>query len=472
MWRRSVAERSYDVIVVGGGISGLTTAYYLLKRLPSLSLLLVESSPKLGGTMQTRHVEGFIIEEGPNGFLDNKPYTLELVKYLGMEGELYPSSPVTDKRFIYTKGRLRPIPLSPFAFFWSSLLSPWGKVRLLMEYFVKPVSPDVDETLTQFATRRLGRETLETLLDPMVAGVYAGNPDKVSLKSTFPTIHQLEQRHGGLIKGLLALKREGKAQGGPGGPGGRLTSFKGGVGQLVEALGEELGSRVVTGVRALEVGREKGLYAVETPQGTLRARALVLANPAYEAGKMLMTLAPPLSQDLTAIPYAPISVVALVYKETDTLRFPPRGFGFLVPRRERLSILGVLWDSSIFPNRAPKGKALMRAMVGGDRQPSLALEHPGKLVEMVCKDLLHTMGISASPELVQVFSHEKGIPQYVVGHSARIQRIEREAEKLPGLFLNSNAYKGIGLNDCVANSKIIAEKVGVFLMLSKTPVGS
>jgi oxygen-dependent protoporphyrinogen oxidase len=458
-----MAEKIYDVVVVGGGISGLVTAYYLLKRLHSLSLLLVEASPRLGGTMQTRHVEGFIIEEGPNGFLDNKPHTLNLVKDLGIEGELYPSSPVTNKRFIYTRGRLRPVPLSPLAFFLSPLLSPWGKIRLLMEYFVKPAPPDADETLAQFAIRRLGRGALETLLDPMVAGVYAGNPDKVSLKSTFPTIHQLEQKYGGLIRGFLALKREGNIQGGPGGPGGRLTSFKEGVGQLIKALGEILGDRVLTGVRALEVRREKGLYAVETPQGTLGTRALVLANPAYEAGKMLMALAPSLSRDLAAIPYAPVSVVALVHRDTDTLRFPPRGFGFLVPRREGLSILGVLWDSSIFPNRAPEGKVLMRAMVGGDRQPSLALESPERLVEMVCKDLLHTMSISASPELIQVFQHDKGIPQYAVGHSARIQRIEREMEKLPGLFLNSNAYRGIGLNDCVANSIAISEKVGAFL---------
>ena len=458
-----MARETHDVIVVGGGISGLATAYYLLKRLPSLSLLLVEASPKLGGTMQTRYVNGFIIEEGPNGFLDNKPHTLELVRDLGIEDELYPSSPVSNKRYIYTRGKLRPVPLSPVAFFLSSLLTPWEKMRLLMEYFVKPAPPDADETLAQFAVRRLGKGVLETLLDPMVAGVYAGNPDRVSLKSTFPTIHQLEQRYGGLIRGFLALKREGNLKGGPGGPGGRLTSFKGGVGQLIKALGKRLEDRVLTDAKALEVRREGGLYVVETLRGTFEAKALVLASPAYEAGRMLMSLAPSLSQELLAIPYAPISVVALAYRDIDTLRFPPRGFGFLVPRREGLSVLGVLWDSSVFPNRAPKGKVLMRAMVGGDRNPSLALESPERLVEMVRRDLLCTMGISASPEFIQIFQYEKGIPQYVVGHSARIQRIDRELEKLPGLFLNCNAYRGIGLNDCVANSIAVGEKVEAFL---------
>ncbi len=454
--------REYDVVIVGGGISGLATAHYLLQE-GIHSLLLLESAPHLGGKMRTRYVNEYIIEEGPNGFLDNKPHTLELVKELNLEGELYPASPLTSKRYIFVKGRLKPIPLSPPAFFLSPILSPWGKARLVMEYFVKPAPPDADETLTQFAVRRLGREALETLLDPMVAGVYAGNPDRVSLKSTFPTIHQLEQRYGGLIKGMLALKKEGKAKGGPAGPGGKLTSFKKGVSQLIEALGEELGEKASTQAQVVSVRRQKGRYILETTQGPIKTKALVLATPAYGAANILATEAPALARELAEIPYAPISVVALAYREEDTHRFPPRGFGFLVPRKAGLSILGCLWDSSIFPNRAPQGKVLMRAMVGGDRQPQLAMESPEKLVEMVRKDLAITMGISAPPILVQVFQHEKGIPQYVVGHSARLERIEGYLKELPGLFLNSNAYRGIGLNDCVSNSRETAQKVKEFL---------
>ncbi len=452
----------FQTVIVGGGISGLATAHYLLKA-GVTPLLLLEAAPYIGGKMRTRYLEGFIIEEGPNGFLDNKPHTLKMVEELGLDGELCPASPQSEKRYIFARRRLRPIPLSLPGFFLSPLLSPWGKARLMTEYFVKPAPPEADESLTQFATRRIGREALEALLDPMVAGVYAGNPDRVSLKSTFPTIYELEQRYGGLIKGMLALRREGRAQGGPSGPGGRLTSFRKGVSQLIEALGREIGERLVTRAQVISILKEEKGYLLETTVGAIRTRSLVLSTPAYGAGNILTSIAPELARELLKIPYAPISVVALVYKKEDTMRFPPNGFGFLVPRKAGLSILGCLWDSSIFPNRAPEGKVLLRVMIGGDRQPALAMESPEKLVGIARKDLALTMRISASPLLVQVFQHEKGIPQYVVGHSTRLKEIEKHLKGLPGLFLNSNAYRGIGLNDCVANSIETSNRVSEFL---------
>lgn len=452
----------FDIIIIGGGISGLATAHYLLKQIrergKEMKLLLLEKEEELGGKMKTRNVEGFIIEEGPNGFLDNKPHTLKLVEELGIEEKLIKCSANAKKRYIYTRGRLRQIPLSPISFLFSSIISPSAKLRLMGELFVPPAPPDLDESLSQFATRRLGKEALETLLDPMVAGVYAGNPDHVSLKSTFPTIYRLEQEYKGLIKGMMKLSISGKSKGGPAGPGGTLTSFKGGVFDLISALEEELREIILKGTPINGLTKRKRTFELQTLQGSFETETLILATPAYSAARILMGIDEMLYELLIGIPYAPISVIALGYK-IEEVPYPLDGYGFLVPRKENLHILGCLWDSSIFPNRAPRGNTLLRVMIGGDRQPHLALRDPGELMKMAKSDLKTIMGLESEPWLAQVFQHEKGIPQYVMGHSNRLEAIQERLKMHPGAFLNSNAYWGIGLNDCVANSLLTAEEV-------------
>jgi oxygen-dependent protoporphyrinogen oxidase len=457
---------SLDLLVVGGGISGLAIAYFVSKERPLWKLLVCEKAPVVGGTMQTSMEEGFIVEHGPNGFLTNKPHTLDLCRELKIEEQLMPSSKSTRRRFIYTKGRLREIPLNPAKFlFASNILSPLGKLRLMGEAFVPPLGRDVDESLSIFAVRRLGREALEQLLDPMVAGVYAGNPDEVSLKSTFPTIHQLERKYGGLIKGMLALrrerKREGKAVGGPAGPSGELTSFKEGVHFLPQHLSKRLGDRVLTGCPVERIDQNhQGFVATISDVGRIEAKRVVIAAPAYAAAKMLTGMNPHLAHELAQIPYAPMGVVALGYRESDI--GTPKGFGLLVPRREGLSILGVLWDSSIFPNRAERGNILLRVMIGGARQPQLALKGNEELVALAKEGVKTTMGIKAEPVFTKVFRYPKAIPQYVVGHSRRLERVEEILSEIPGLFLGGNAYRGIGLNDCVKNAKELAELVLCF----------
>ena len=455
-------DQKVDVLIVGAGISGLAVAYFVNKDCPHLKLLVCEKAPQVGGTMQTSHLEGFIVEHGPNGFLTNKPHTLELCRELGIEEQLMPSSDETRRRFIYTGGRLREIPLNPLRFFLASgILSPLGKLRLLGELFVPPRRDGVDESLSEFATRRLGREALERLLDPMVAGVYAGNPDQVSLRSTFPTIHQLEQEHGGLIKGMIALqrkrRREGRSVGGPAGPGGELTSFKEGVAFLPKKLAETLRGGVWTDcpIKALE--RDQGGFVAHTPRGKIGARKVVVASPAYAAAEVVKELNPPLAEVLSSIPYAPMAVVALGYRESEVGK--PNGFGLLVPRGEGLSILGVLWDSSIFPNRAPEGLVLLRVMIGGARQPDLALLPREELICLAREGLRATMGIDAEPIFTKVFQYPKAIPQYVVGHGERLRRIEELLAETPHLFLAGNAYRGIGLNDCVKSAQEVAEEV-------------
>ena len=456
-------DRAADLLVVGAGISGLAIAHFVSRTRPEWKILVCEKSPVVGGTMQTTHQEGYIVEHGPNGFLTNKPHTLELCRELGVEDQLLPSSDETRRRFIYTGGRLREIPLSPVRFMLASnILSPSGKIRMLGEMFIPPLRRDVDESLSIFARRRLGKEVLERLLDPMVAGVYAGNPDQVSLKSTFPTIHNLEREYGGLIRGMIALqrarKKEGRATGGPAGPSGDLTSFKAGVHSLPQRLFKELGQRVITNCPIESIKKTKGRFIAQTPaEERFEAARVVVAAPAYAAGKMVEELSPDLHQELAAITYAPMGVVALGYSKAEIGR--PEGFGLLVPRGEGLPILGVLWDSSIFANRAPEERVLLRVMIGGARQPGLALRDESEIISLAQEGLRRTMGIEAEPLFTRVFRYQRAIPQYVVGHQRRLDRIEEILSQLPGLFLGGNAYKGIGLNDCVKNARDLADGI-------------
>ncbi len=452
------------VCVIGAGISGLSTAYYLRKFFEKagipLRLRVIESNSEPGGKMKTVFEDGYIVETGPNGFLDNKPDTLELVKDLGIEGKLYRSSDEARKRFIYSNGKLVRLPEGVISFLFSPLLSLKGKLRLMSEVFVPKKQDTSDESVSEFARRRLGSEALEKLLEPMVAGVYAGDPDRMSLKASFPTIYNLEVKYGGLIKGFFGLIKERKKKkgSGPAGPGGTLTSFIGGVSDLIRALSKYLEEELKTGVPVEGVKREGNVWKVVLDEREEEFDVLILSVPAYAAAELMKDVNRELSENLSGIEYSPISVVSLGFDE-EGIKEKVDGFGFLIPRKEGRRILGVLWDSSIFPNRAPKGKVLMRVMIGGARQPELALLPEEELVKVALEELRDIMEIQKEPDFIKVFKHEKGIPHYTIGHVERVERILKKAEELGNLFFNSNAYRGIGLNDCIANAKRTALRV-------------
>ncbi len=445
------------IAVIGGGISGLSTAFYLKRG--GAAVKVFEKGERLGGKMRTVYEEGYIVETGPNGFLDGKPYTLNLVKALGIDEELYPSSDKSRKRFIYVNGKLVRLPEDPISFILSSILSPRGKLRLIGELFVPPKRDSQDETLAQFARRRLGEEALNRLLDPMVAGIFAGDPERMSLKAAFPAIYRLEKEYGGLIKGLIGKIKEskGKSSSGPAGPGGKLTSFKRGVSQLIEALESELKENVETGVSP-KLRKEGEKWIVETKKGSEEFDAVVMSTPSYSAAEILSEVDEEISNLLFQIEYSPISVVALGF-EKEGLGHDLDGFGFLVPREEGRKILGALWDSSVFPNRAPKGKALIRVMIGGARQPELALKSPKELVKIAVEELIEIMKIRRAPEFIKVFRHERGIPHYTLGHSERVERIFSRARKIGGLYFCNNAYTGVGVNDCTKAAQETAEEI-------------
>ena len=446
------------LVIIGGGITGLSLAYFLLEKNPSFDIVVLESEKKAGGKIWTDKVNGFLCEGGVNGFLDNRPKTLELVSKLALTP--LQSSDNARKRFIFSEGKLHRLPESPAAFFMSNLLSLSGRLRIIGEMFA-PKGSGEDETLASFAKRRLGKEAYEKLIDPMASGIYAGDPEKMSLKSCFLKVYNLEQKYGSLIKGMLKLQKEAKKTGKKvgAGPGGVLTSFYDGMGMMIDALSGILGGRLRTGTRAVSVDKQKDNYLVYLSDGShLDAGAVVFATPAFETSGMVKGIDKNLSSVLSEIPYPAVSVVCFGYKR-ERFKHPLDGFGFLIPGREGRRILGTLWDSSVFPNRAPEGYVLLRSMLGGVKMSDLALQDENRLTDVVMAELRDIMGITAQPDFVKVYTHKQGIPQYPLGHQQRLATIDKMTSNFNRLYITGNAYRGIGVNDCIENSAILAERI-------------
>jgi oxygen-dependent protoporphyrinogen oxidase len=429
------------VIVVGGGISGLATAYLCAKR--GMAVTVYEKGQP-GGKIHSAHEDGFLLEHGPQGFLDSVPESLTLASELGLEPLRANES--AKKRFLYFRGQLQRVPESPPLLLKSRILSLRGKARLAWEPFAKKRT-EPDETVMAFATRRLGLEAAERLVAPMVAGIYAGDAERLSIDSALPRVAKLERDHGSLIRAMRRLKAAGP------GPRGTLTSFKGGMGDVIDALLGKLGPAVVRAhVRSIE--RDGKIFRVRTDDsGPAPADAVVLATPGYATASLVPNCAP-----LSEIPYAPVDVAFLGYPR-DAVPHPLDGFGFLVALGEDLRVLGCLWESSIFPFRAPDGNVLFRLMLGGARDPGVAGLAPPHVLSLAREALEKSVGVRAEPRLSRLVRHPRGIPQYTVGHAARVASATAAEAAWPGLYLTGNALRGVGYNDCVREAYAIAERV-------------
>jgi protoporphyrinogen/coproporphyrinogen III oxidase len=446
------------VVVAGGGIAGLSIAFELTRTGgDDLEVLVLERTGRAGGNLRSERVNGYLCEWGPNGFLDNVPETLALVRQLGIEHRLLPADTRARKRFIYRRGRLHPVPTGPLAFAVSGLLSVRGRIRVLGEPLA-PRRPGGDETIHAFASRRIGSEAADVLIDSMVSGVFGGNARELSLHACFPKMWEMETRHGGLVKAMLARRRERSASGGApmGAPGGHLTSFAEGIEEIVHGLTRVLGARVQTGravrrVRPRRRGAAEG-WRIDLDHGPgLEADAIVLAGSASMSATLVDGVDDDLARALRTIPTAPLAVVCLGY-ETDRLDRPLDGFGFLVPRGEGIGILGALWDSSIYQGRAPAGRSLLRVMIGGAHDPSVVTLDDDTLVARTREDLRTTMQLGIEPVFTRVFRHPAGIPQYTVGHLERLAAIDRRVAAHPGLVLAGNSYRGVSINACVTDA--------------------
>ncbi|MFW5878237.1 MAG: protoporphyrinogen oxidase [Myxococcota bacterium] len=460
------------VVVIGGGISGLAGAFRVRERFREagldLDLKVLEADSRPGGTIHTHRDDGWLVETGPNGFLDSKPGTLRLINALGVEARILPADHASKRRFLFVDGRLQELPTRPLAFFSSPVLPFRGRLRFLFEPFMRK-GPE-DETVAELGRRRIGRHAVERLLDPMVSGIFAGDVEKLSVTSAFPAVKALESAHGSLVRGMMVRARERRkaanstegVAGGPAGPGGHLNSLAGGMGELIEALRDSLGESLRASTPVTPVIEEPGSgYRVQTGTGErLSADVVISAAPAYAAASYLRPVDEELSSELSGIPYAPISVVA-VGLPREQLKRPLDGFGFLIPSREKEKILGCLWTSSIYPGRrAPEGYVLTRTMVGGARQPELALLPDGELIDVVREAHARTMDLHwEQPAYLRISRYEQGIPQYPVGHGRRLERIDAARARHPGLFLTGNHLRGIGVNDCCADAEAVANGV-------------
>lgn len=448
-----------QVVVVGAGLSGLTTAFLLARR--GIRVEVIEAASRVGGVIATEKHDGILYERGPNSALDTHPCIGELLDALGISGERIGTRTEAAKRYILKNGCLAPLPMSPSAFLRTPLFSLRAKLGLAREPFVAPASPQTEESITEFVTRRLGREFLDYAVEPFVAGVYAGNPDELSLSAAFPKLHALEQRYGSLLKGQFKGTRERALRAEKGKNAAGSFSFRSGMQTLTDALAQGL-KDIHTSSRALRIRRrDDGALDVEVSRETsadrIAARGVVLAVPADATAQLLRDSTPDAAQALEAIVYAPVASVACAYAHHD-IAHALDGFGFLVPRSENRRILGTLFSSTMFDGRAPAGMVVLTAFVGGRRQPWLAFEGEEVIANIVHAELAALLG-ARNPAITAVSRWARAIPQYTLGHMQRLDRAGQAERDLPGLFLCASYRGGVSVGDCIKSAHETADRV-------------
>jgi oxygen-dependent protoporphyrinogen oxidase len=452
------------VVVVGGGISGLALAYRLEQGAPDADVTLLERRPRVGGTIGTDSRDGFRVERGPNGFLDNNPATVGLSREIGLEGRLVSGSESARKnRFLLLRGKLRPLPSSLLSFLSSDLLSGRAKLALLTERFRKRRREESDESVEHFARRRTSEEVAATLVDAFVTGIHAADPGLLSVRAAFPRLARLEREHGSVMKGMAAdarqKRREARARGEPPRQGMRMWSFAEGLQVLPDTLAGRLRRPPVIGVAVRRVERTaNGWVVVGEGTGRWPADVVALACPAHQQAVLLADLDPALADEVSGIPYNRVAVVALGYRRAD-VSHPLDGFGYLSPGRDRRDVLGVQWCSSIYAGRAPSGHVLLRAMCGGWHRPEMVGWDDERLLSAVRDELKVSLGVTSAPVFHEIVRWDRAIPQYHVGHLERVARIEKRRQAHPGLFLGGNSYRGVSLNDCVEQGGLMATAI-------------
>ncbi len=469
-----------QIAIIGGGITGLSAAYELTRAAQSSGLplhyTLIEGAIRLGGKIQTETFEQdgrFLIEGGPDSFVSQKPWAIELAHELGLQDALIGTAKTRHSTYVLLRGQPCPLPegtmlvvptrLAPFV--TSPLISPLGKLRMAMDLVIPPRRDDADESLADFIRRRLGSELLDVLAEPIMAGINSAECEHQSLLATFPRFRDIEKKYGSLIRGMIAV-RQAASRSKPAGAlaytGSPFVTFKNGIGTLVDALVPRLDGCLLTGRSVVGLQYEPTAihpYQIRLDDGaTLAVDAVILATPAYAAAELLNQQFPQLAAGLRTIRYVSTGTISLVYRRAD-LGAPLDGFGMVIPRREGRTINAFTMMSRKFPGRAPEEYALIRVFVGGSRTPEALELDDSQLIARAHTELQRILKISAAPLYTRVFRWQNGNPQYDVGHIERIAALESQAP--PGLLLAGSAYHGVGIPDCIRQGREAARKIAI-----------
>jgi protoporphyrinogen/coproporphyrinogen III oxidase len=460
---------SAPVIVIGGGISGLACAFRLKQR--GIPVLLLEKSQRFGGVVQSIHENEFLFERGPQSFTLTPPLN-ELIDAAGLSGELL-RAPSRLPRYICVGGKLVAAPMSPFSLLTTSLLSASTKWKLLTEPLRRTRPPTEDESIAAFVRRKFGTSLLNNLVAPFVSGVYAGDPEKLSMRSAFPLVHEWEKNHGSLLRGAISKMRAR-----PKNPGVKkvrgICSLQRGVGSLFDAIGAQLGDSARRGVGVEAVIRNnsthKERFEVRCTNGSnnaartesLAASAVICATETAAAGAMLAPLSEQFAKSFARISYAPVAVVSAGYRR-DAIGRALDGFGFLVPRAEGLRVLGCVWNSTLFSGRAPEGHVLLTSFAGGALNPELCTWSEERIASVVHEDISRVLNIREAPVARHVHIYQRAIPQYSLGHTGILAELQRACEATPGLFLTGNYLEGPAMGACVERAFRVADEVEKYL---------